>query len=211
MQTPSLQILGQHSTMSATQSSPEPLSESRFQHLLAAVQMPVRIAQYGLGAVQWLFLGHFACAIWFVILIWQQLHPPLWLLAIASVGIAIPTLISGQLYLILQQISGLTDQITTLLSSAKTTALKSQFFQASESSEKTAKPPKRFQFTDLFSLGGQLMEIKSIADELLGLTSLSGSMMLLANPLFLIATGLAIATLPIAVIMAGITALIVIF
>lgn len=197
--------------MTATQPNPEPVSESLLERLLNAVQMPVRIAQYGLGAVQWLFLGHFACATWFVIFVWRQLHPPLWLLAIAALGIAIPTLISGQLYLVLQEICGLKDEVAALLSSAKTTALQSQFFQATDPSTKAAKPSKRFKFTDLFSIGGQLLEIKSIADELLGLTSVTGSMMLLANPLFLIATGLAIAAFPVAVVIAGITALIVIF
>jgi hypothetical protein len=169
-----------------TTPTPEPDSPSQLERLLDIVQFPVRVAQQGLGVALILCIANLVSASWLTFWIWHTFHSPIWLLGLAIAVLTLPAWVIGRLYFSLLDVCGLTDQVSSLLNNAKAKAQESHaLITANLSSNVQPGKGKGFKLSDLFSLGGHLLEIKSFGDELLGLTAQTGSMMLLANPLFL--------------------------
>ncbi len=194
--------------------NPAATDDTLLERLLDAVQLPVRMAQQGLGIAQFFCLVNVFSSGWLIFFLWHSYHLPIWLLGIAIAVLLLPGLIMGRLYLLLLEVCGLTDQVTSLLNSAKSTAVESHALISSNLTGKNgqnSKTSQGFQLGNLFSLGGKLLEIKSLGEELLGMSSLTGSMLMLANPLFLGLSAIAIALTLAGALISGITLMIFLF
>lgn len=188
--------------MSSSQTPPDLDQDTLFEKLLDAVQLPVWIAKSSMGLIQFLCIAHCLTSVWLTYFLGQRLHFPLGVSLLVFVILVLPAAIIGRLYLVLLEVAGLAEQIMQLMSQTQIHVAESHRLLISSRGGKNTKQAGGFKLTDLFSLEGQLLEIKSLGEQLWGLKSLSTSMMAFANPLFLglsaIALVLTLLSLPLA-------------
>ncbi|MEN8446353.1 MAG: hypothetical protein ABG776_15235 [Cyanobacteria bacterium J06555_13] len=188
----------------------------------------MKIAQQTIDSILLLLFVNVGSAVWLAFFSWHTVDFHFLLNVFIVLIIGLPSFILAKVYLTLQEIIGLPEKVTDFFDTTKTKL--SELNQAQARMTASVKE-KRFKVADLISVGKSLQyllalgkrlrdwvflakrlrEIKALMNEFEGLAALTAGAMLLANPIFLGVTTLAVIVTSGWALLASITVLVYVF